>query len=253
MSIDRGSPDDLKRDFNLTREGTFGVDLPNGEYFVTIVVGDARGRRDKVEISLEGSKVDGVSTRAAQFKTRTYRVAVADGQLNLRLRDRGGSNRHAAINALEIAPVDPNSQRFDFGPAASPVAAGFTPVNETTVFDAAQGFGWQAGVIQSLDRGGPDDLRRDFNVTESGTFAVDLANGTYFVSLTMGDADRKRDLMEVFLEGTKVASVTAKRGEFVTRIFQVVVTDGQLTLGIADEGGDTRNAVINGLEITASS
>ncbi|HXG08499.1 MAG TPA: Calx-beta domain-containing protein [Gemmataceae bacterium] len=248
-SVDRGSPNALEQDFNSLRQGTFAVDLPNGEYLVTVTLGDALARRDRVEVLLEGTSVARITTRAGQFATRTFRVPVADGQLNLTLRDRGGRNRIAALNALEIAFVDPNSRRFDFGTSTSPVQAGFLPVTDTTVYSVAQGFGWQSGVIQALDRSGPDDLRRDANVTSAGTFAVDLPDGTYFVTLTLGDAAQLHDRMAIFLEGTKVDTVTTPAGRFVTRVFRVTVADGQLTLGLVDNGGRNLNAIINALEI----
>ncbi|HXG08500.1 MAG TPA: hypothetical protein VNK04_01805 [Gemmataceae bacterium] len=250
-SADRGRPDDLRRDLNLLRRGTFVADVANGDYFVTITLGDVRARRDRMAVSLEGNQLALITTRRGQFVTQSFRITVADGQLTVDLRDRGGRNRLVAINGLEVQPVTLVGMPFDFGTTISPVAAGFTQVHEGTVYSAAQGFGWQNGVIQSLDRGTlTDPLLRDFNLTRSGTFAVDLANGTYYVTVTLGDAGERRDRIDVFLEGNRVDRLRVIRPEqFLTRTYRVEVADGQLTLGLVDNGGRNVNAVINALEI----
>src|SRR5262249_41894601 len=105
------------------------------------------------------------------------------------------------------------------------------------------------GVIDSRDRSTGSDLNRDFDFTTDGTFAVNLANGTYNVTITMGDASYPHDQMGVFLEGTQVDSVTTAAGNFSTTTYRVTVGDGQLTLRIADLGGSDPNAIINALTI----
>jgi fibronectin type 3 domain-containing protein len=253
-SRDRGQGDDLQRDFNFTQDGTFAVDVANGTYTVTLLLGDASAPHDQMGVFLEGAQVDSLTTAAGQWATRAYTVAVNDGQLTLRLRDLGGIDPNAVLNSLVITPVMQTApSRFDFGPATSPVATGYRQVTETTTYTAAQGFGWLAGVIDSRDRGVGDDLQRDFDFTTDGTFAVDVANGSYSVTLQMGDASSGHDQMGVFLEGTQVDSVTTAAGQWASRTYAVTVSDGQLTLRLRDLGGIDPYVVLNSLVIVAAS
>src|SRR5262249_6580290 len=321
-SRDRGTGTDLTRDFNFTTNGMFGVDVPNGTYKVTVTAGDASAAHDLMGIFLEGSQVDTLTTAAGQILTRTYTVTVSDGQLNLQLKDLGGSDSNVVINGPDLFASGPDTTgprviassptgtvsgsvdhvtltfseaiqdgtftladvdaltgpagniattavtkisstqyeidfaaqttlgtysltggphisdaagnemdqnqngingedpadrytatftlatftgaHFDFGTPTSPVASGYTQVTEATQYSAGQGYGWQSGSIDSRDRGTGTDLTRDFNFTTNGMFAVDVANGTYKVTVTAGDASAAHDLMGIFLEGSQV-------------------------------------------------
>src|SRR5581483_6361490 len=236
-SRDRGTGDDLQRDFDFTQDGTFAVDVANGTYTVSLLMGDAATGHDQMGVFLEDSQVDSVTAAGGQWLSRTYTATVSDGQLTLRLRDLGGSDPNVVLNSIDITPVMLTApSRFDFGPASSPVAAGYRQVTEATTYTAAQGYGWLAGVIDSRDRGQGDDLQRDFDFTQDGTFAVDVANGTYNVTLLMGDAFAPHDQMGVFLESSQVDSVTTQAGQWLTRTYAVTVNDGQLTLRLRDLG-----------------
>ena len=94
-----------------------------------------------------------------------------------------------------------------------------------------------------------DALSRDFNFTTDGSFTVALANGTYDVKLTMGDAAAADDQMGVFLGGLQVDSVTTAKGQLATRVYTATATDGHLVIGLKDLGGFDRNVVLNALEI----
>jgi hypothetical protein len=139
--------------------------------------------------------------------------------------------------------------RYDFGTAASPVAAGWTGVAHTTTYAAERGYGWLAGTIGSRDRAVGDALTRDLNLTEVGTFVVDLKSGTYEVTAVIGDPAAAHDEMGVYLEGALAATVTTATGQLVTRTWRVVVTDGRLTLLLDDLGGSDPNVVINALSV----
>jgi len=132
----------------------------------------------------------------------------------------------------------PFSAQFDFGTASSPLASGYTRVSPATAYSVAQGYGWQGGTIYAVDRGTPDPLTRDLNYGPSGTFAVDVPNGTYSVTLTMGDTGPyPHDQMGVFLQGTQVATVSTGAGQVVTNTYPVPVSTGQLVVGLVDQGG----------------
>ena len=141
----------------------------------------------------------------------------------------------------------PSSRKLDFGTPTSSVAAGYTRATPAA-YDAALGYGWTAGTIDSRDHAIGGDLTRDFNFTPDGTFAVSVANGTYNVTLTMGNPRFAHDLMEVYLEGSKLATVSTAANEFAVRTFAVLVGDGQLTLRLKDGGGSDANAIVNALE-----
>ena len=154
-------------------------------------------------------------------------------------------DRYTAGFTLQSSARD----RLDFGTADSPVAAGYRRVTESTTYSTALGFGWLAGAVDSRDRGQGGDLQRDFNFTTNATFGVDVANGTYRVTVVMGDALSGHDQMGVFLEGAQVDTVTVATGQWATRQYTVTVSDGQLTLRLTDLGGADGNVVINSLDI----
>ena len=148
------------------------------------------------------------------------------------------------IGADELAP-----RAFDFGTPASPVAVGYLRVSPPAGYQPSAGFGWLSGTIGSRDRGSGSDLERDFNFTPLGTFVVDVPNGRYRVTITMGDKTAGHGQMGVFLEDRQVASVSTQANEFKTQTYEVAVEDGQLTVLLDDLGGSDPNVVINALAI----
>ncbi|MGA2617873.1 MAG: hypothetical protein ABSF26_09695 [Thermoguttaceae bacterium] len=101
---DRGTGTSLDRDLNFTHNGTFAVDLPNGQYQVDMILGDLGSYlHDNMGIFLEGTQVDSVSTAAGQVVSRSYTVNVTNGLLNLELKDLGGTDPNVCIEALDIA------------------------------------------------------------------------------------------------------------------------------------------------------
>jgi hypothetical protein len=132
----------------------------------------------------------------------------------------------------------PPPAKYDFGTEGSPVAPGYTPVTPATAYSPAQGYGWQAGTIYAVDRKTADPLTRDLNYGPMGTFAVDLPNGSYTVTLRLGDTGPyAHDQMGVFLQGTQVDTVSTAAGQIVTRTYAVTVSQEQLQVGLVDQGG----------------
>ena len=141
--------------------------------------------------------------------------------------------------------------RFDFGTATSPVQAGYLQVTQATVYGIHAGnltYGWQSGSILSTNRTTGTALQRDINYTRDGTFAVAVPNGSYQVTVMMGDVQYAHDRMGVFLEGVQVDDITTNR-TVVSRTYNVTVADGQLTLRLRDLGGVDPNTTIAGLEV----
>src|SRR5271157_1398970 len=143
--------------------------------------------------------------------------------------------------------------QFEFGTATSPIDAGFTKVDASTIYSAALGYGWTQGVnIQSRDRGVGSDMDRafDFTPTTSMTFQANVPNGIYNVSLTSGDADYPQGPEAIFIGGNQVDTITTNINQFVTDTYRVTVTNGSLNLMLQPLAGGTRNALINGLVIS---
>ncbi len=249
-SRDRGIGSDLLRDLVFSPDAGFALLLADGSYDVTVTMGDASGKHDQMALLLEGRQVDSVSTNAGQFATRTQRVSVGDGGLDVTIDDLGGADPNAVINALVVINAAPF--RFDFGTPSSPVANGYTQVTHTTAYDERLGYGWLSGTVGSRDRVTGTLLSRDFNFTPLGTYVVDVASGTYDVVVTMGDKTSGHDQMGVLLEGVLVDTVSTAAGTIKSNRYRVQVNDGQFTLTLDDLGGSDPNVVINALEIYGS-
>ncbi len=139
---------------------------------------------------------------------------------------------------------------FDFGTTQSPVAAGYTGVS-TTSYGNHLGYGWQSlsGLV-ARDRGTSDPLTRDMVLGPSGTFLVNVPNGTYDVTATLGDPRYGHDRDAIWAEGKEVASgLTTAAGQFLYPTFEVTVADGQLTLKFVDQGGSDPNFSLCALDI----
>lgn len=159
----------------------------------------------------------------------------------------------ATASPTPVTPV-PSSYKYDFGTASSPVAAGFTKATEATAYSAG-GFGWtDLTGLESRDRAAlADDLNRDFVMHSSAarTFKVDLPNGNYSVSLTMGDTDYAHDNMVVKANGaTVLADVDNALGAFTSNTFNVTVSGGSLAFEFSDGGGADPTWIVNAVSIT---
>jgi fibronectin type 3 domain-containing protein len=244
-SRDRAVGSDLLRDFDFTTDGTLSCAVAPGVWNVAVTMGDASSPHDQMGVFLQGVQVDNVARGAGQYANRQYRVRINVPPLALRLDDLGGVDANAVINSLEIARVGP----FDFGTATSPVAAGYVGVSNATRYSSATGFGWLEGSVGSRDRAVGSDALRDFDMTTGATFAVDVPNGAYEVTVVTGDATTAHDQMAIVLEGAEAAVVGVAKGKSLSRTWRTTVADGQLSVRIEDRGGSDPNAVINVLAL----
>jgi len=105
-----------------------------------------------------------------------------------------------------------------------------------------------------MDRGTADPLTRDFNQGTDATFLVDLSNGSYTVTATLGDAHSVRNAVALYAEGQQVATTQKTHaGAFVRPSFNVRVTDGQLNLRFVAQGNGTNAAfALNGLSVVTT-
>ncbi len=137
--------------------------------------------------------------------------------------------------------------RFDFGLGAA--EDGYTKVTAQTCYEKMIGYGFSStDKVNAKDRGGNQPLRRDFCIPQNSCFLVDVPDGTYSVSILLGD--ELADTETTVKAGEGRMMVNKQRtvpGHFVWVRFAVWVTDGRLKLifsGLAPR--------INAMEITAA-
>jgi len=128
---------------------------------------------------------------------------------------------------------------YDFGTRLSKLEGGYARVTEKTALGGTATFGWLpgSGSVKSADRGTGSNLDRDVNYTADATFAANVGNGTYRVSLLLGDRKSVRDNVCVSVEGTEETGINTAKGELVWKTYTVDVADGQLTVRLWDAGG----------------
>ena len=111
VAIDSGHTSALLTDAVQLRDGSFVLDVPSGTYDVIVHLGSATNDHNQMELFLQGLHRETLSTAAGQVLARTYRVAVPDGQLALRLTS--PFDQLASIAGLEIAQTKTFEQTFD--------------------------------------------------------------------------------------------------------------------------------------------
>jgi hypothetical protein len=134
------------------------------------------------------------------------------------------------------APVNgtPSStvRLFDFGPGA--VAAGAQQVLATTTYTRQRGYGFlETSGIECVDRRRPDPGRGGF-CTSAAPFrlVVDLPEGNYRVTVTLGDADGD-SMTTVRAESRRLMleHIATSAGGVVTRSFIVNIRNSRLAAG----------------------
>src|SRR5262249_28783519 len=147
----------------------------------------------------------------AQSAAGAYSLSVGPGILDLAGnamdQNQNGTNGEATADrytaTFTIAPPV-TALKFDFGSPTAPTAQGFTPVSYASAYSASAGFGWTAGgsSIRTQDDWTSDALARGYVYASPGmTFAVDLPNGTYDVSVLTGSARSAAANESVTIEG----------------------------------------------------
>jgi len=203
---------------------------------------------DDVSLSFNGP---GTLTKSVTGSGSTYQLSVSgmtgSGTLGVRMDSGAAFDLSGNSNvASSQATIDYRyGKRFDFGTRLSPLADGYLQVTENTAYTTALGYGWTVGTVRSVDRRIGDALGRDLNLTADATFVVDVPNGTYNVTVGLGDLGRTaHDQMAVYLEGVAVDTVSTDAESLLTTTYQVTVSDGQLTLRVKDWGGTDRNVAL---------
>ncbi|MDQ0893456.1 rhamnogalacturonan lyase family protein [Agromyces ramosus] len=153
----------------------------------------------------------------------------------------------AALTASPAAAAEGEiDYSFDFGGPATPVAPGWLGVNPGATYDAARGYGFTTAPASNgfRDRGGDDLLKRDFTISNTQAFAVDVPNGAYEVTTWAGDLIAG-NATSFNIEGTAFAGPRTSTGVVHEQYFPAIqVADGQLNVRVT--GGDGR---VNGLRV----
>ena len=242
-SGDRGiaAPSNLDRDFNrkIGGVGTFLVDLADDDYDVTFRFWEqyTQGPFDVVvesEVAISDLTVTGM---ADPYIVDVNDVAVSDGQLTVGFPT---TTANWFINALTIKPS--TTQLFDFGQVSSAVMLGWNQVTQDDTYTPVVGYGWSRTVTHGARTAVADVRRMDFCRDTTGapaSFLVDLDNGRYEVSLTVGDQYAlSAGAIDITAEGNLIAENLAySNNEWVTVTARVQITDGQMDLGFSNDGG----------------
>ena len=242
---------------------------------VDTITGTATGVADGTLVTVTSSLGTVLTSQDASAEYQGVQVLVSSGQFTFDIqRPTGGgvptltattvdgTAQGSVTNAAVLEYVGLPTVRFDFNAAGSPTqtptqpptAGGYIGVLPTDLFDPEAGYGWLTAPDGSFNRGPQTgvqaELREDGHFASGArTFEVALPDGSYFVNVTLGDANSAHDNMQVDAEGiTELADVDTAAGEFFHDGFVVNVSDGFLSLTISDNGGDP-NWVLNGLEV----
>lgn len=156
-----------------------------------------------------------------------------------------------SVPALPALADAPEPWKYDFGTPSSPVASGWTGVHENTIYTEEAGFGIdpESASRISRDRGADhSDLDRDWVAGLGWTFLVDLPNGDYDVTVTMGDllAGTSTITNNIVLEGEAAGTLSARQ-EIKSGTYRTTVADGQLTANFNGPGSVA--GLVNSIEI----
>jgi lysophospholipase L1-like esterase len=144
------------------------------------------------------------------------------------------------------AYAEPGNYKFDFG--EGPVEAGYTGVSATNAYspEARYGFNTPEHMLNVPAKGtgaGSDAVRfLEFGTKSANTFNVDLKEGLYKVSVTLGDTSRASIAAEGVFQEMNLT------GNGATASFEIPVTDGQLNL-LVTEGKVGTAFTLSALEI----
>lgn len=227
-AIDRGSSDPLTRDFHRGKANTFLVDVPNGTYQVTALLGDPANPMDRVSIKAEDRLVaSNLSGATGKSVESTFQVEVTDGQMNLSFSDRGGRNPYFTLAALNIAAL--NTTAVSAAPTANAGADFSAAEGQSLRFDGtATGSGlsylWSFG----------DGSSAEGTLSPEHTYQD---NGTYTATLTVTDDQGNQAVDTLTVAVANAAPLVSLAGGFAGQAgvplgFTATATDP----GTADQG-----------------
>ena len=223
------------------QEQLWMLELPNGDYEVTVVSGDPSYAQGPHRVIVGGATaIDDVTTEAMAFVESTVHVPVRNGLLTAEI---GGTAGLTLLNYITCTPVTTaadtllavNFQRPDL-PAPPGYAA-----DTGAPFDAVRGYGWDEALPSRDRQQDVPQVRNTFVFTASPRlWEQELANGFYEVWLSVGDASNPQGPQRVVVEGTTIIDQEfTSAGQFLERHGVAQVVDGRMTVEIGGAGGNT--------------
>lgn len=101
-ATDRGGANALRTDFVTIGDTELVADLPNGDYRVSVIAGDAEGATDIAITAEQMAKVQATQKPAGEYLEMEFDLALVDGQLNLEFS--GGAANLAALTLTQASP-----------------------------------------------------------------------------------------------------------------------------------------------------
>ncbi len=222
--------------------------LPDGLYTVTTTAGtivnaDADSRYAGIQVLVAGGALDIQLQRPSGAGVVTVSAEHVAGLANA-----SGSQTYIGQTAL----------RFDMNHGVSPTQTDYTAVLPSTLYEPSLGYGWltaPGGVNRGTLSGTTQSaLLQDSHWGTGGagarTFQIDLPDGDYEVTVTMGDTSA-RDFMDVIVvkgTGTGVTGISTAAGQYVHRTFGVSPDGGEIQLQFTTTGGNP-HWMVNAIEV----
>jgi PKD repeat protein len=173
-AVNRNTSNPLTTDFVKGNYGTFLVDVANGTYDVTPILGDVAHNSGPMNIWLNGTlEAREISPAQGQVAEPTYTVTISDGEIQLHIT--GSHGGYFAIDGLTVAP-----HGTPFTANAGPAETG----NEgSAITFAGSASGGQGTLSYQWNFG--DGSTTAGTLTPSHTYTSD---GTYAATLTVTDS-----------------------------------------------------------------
>lgn len=144
-------------------------------------------------------------------------------------------------------------RQFNFTAPGGPTVSGYTNDDGTSLYSAGQGYGWVSIPGTRVRNINPNPLLDSFAFTTGAlvTWKLDIANGTYLISLAAGDAANPQGPHRIDVEGVRLVNdQNTLTNQFYTVTDQpITVSDGQLTVVI---GGTVGTTCINYIVVKTS-
>ncbi|GAA2216154.1 hypothetical protein GCM10009850_116230 [Nonomuraea monospora] len=202
---DRGTADPVTRDFTVAASYGFAVDVPNGEYELKVISGDAIAP-NTTTLAVEGEPRATITASTGAYGDYTGTARITDGRLDL------GFGQDGRVNAILVAPATAPT-----GLAASAIEATATPA-VTLTWNATGSSGYE--VYRAGTATGPwaklgDSTAATFTDTtpELGltyAYAVKTPGGTLGAPLTVTVKDAASPAPAT-PEGLQLVTATTKK------------------------------------------
>jgi N-acetylneuraminic acid mutarotase len=240
---------------------TWEVTVPNGQYQVHLVAGDADYFNSVYKINVEGMlTVNGTPTSGARFVEGTQTVSVNDGRLTISNAAGSVNNRVAYVQITGVEEPPPPtgfSAKINFQPSGATAPAGYLVDAGLAYGDRGNGltYGWAGGSNTAglRDRNlsnSPDQRYDTLNHFNNRVWELAVPNGQYHVRIVAGDPGYFDSIYKIKAEhGDTIVDGTATSGSrWVEGNADVWVDDGKLS--ISNDIGAFNNKICF-IEVTA--